>query len=51
MTRKHQTDTQKDTAIEIPDVGPCAGCPWHDEYRGGASCAAGECIEQGEDDE
>jgi len=32
---------------DIPKVGPCAGCQYHEINRpDGAACAAGECIEQ-----
>ena len=32
---------------EIPHVGPCASCEYHEINRpDGVACAAGECIEQ-----
>lgn len=34
-------------AEDIPKIGPCAGCQYHEINRpDGAACAAGECIEQ-----
>jgi len=29
---------------DTPKIGPCCGCIYHDEYDGGAACAAGECL-------
>jgi len=36
----------KAAGLDIPKVGPCAGCDYQDEHLGGASCAAGDCIER-----